>query len=94
MATGTTLFYTSPSKAWTQSLPIGNGTLGAMIFGTPKKELLCLNHDELWTGTPKNTVKDGAPESFKRATDLALNGKLNEAQEEIEKNFQSVWSQA
>ena len=94
MATGTTLFYTSPSKTWTQSLPIGNGTLGAMIFGTPKKELLCLNHDELWTGTPKNTVKDGAPESFKRATDLALNGKLNEAQEEIEKNFQSVWSQA
>ena len=94
MATGTTLFYTSPSKAWTQSLPIGNGTLGAMIYGTPQKELLCLNHDELWTGTPKNTVKPGAPESFKKARDLALEGKLNEAQEEIEKNFQSVWSQA
>lgn len=94
MSVGTLLWYDSPAKAWTQSLPIGNGTLGAMIYGTPAKELLCLNHDELWTGRPKNTVKDGAPEAFKKARGLALDGKLHEAQKEIEKNFQSTWSQA
>lgn len=94
MSSSTVLWYNSPAKAWTQSLPIGNGTLGAMIYGTPSKEVLCLNHDELWNGRPKNTVKEGAPESFKKARDLALAGKLHEAEKEIETNFQSTWSQA
>ena len=94
MKAGTTLWYNSPAKAWTQSLPIGNGTLGGMIYGTTSKETISLNHDQLWTGRPKNTVREGAPESFKKARDLALEGKLHEAQEEIESNFQSVWSQA
>ncbi len=94
MASGTFLWYDSPSKAWTQALPIGNGTLGAMIYGNTSKELLSLNHDELWNGRPKNTVRDGAPEAFKKARDLALAGKLHEAQKEIEDNFLSTWSQA
>ena len=94
MSSSTLLWYNSPAKAWTQSLPIGNGTLGAMIYGGASKELLCLNHDELWTGMPKNTVKEGAPEAFRKARDLALSGRLNEAQTELEENFQSVWSQA
>lgn len=94
MSKGTILWYNSPSKAWTQSLPIGNGTLGAMIYGGTAKEVLSLNHDELWNGHPKNTVKEGAPEAFKKARDLALQGRLHEAQEEIETNFQSTWSQA
>ncbi|MBP3697535.1 MAG: glycoside hydrolase N-terminal domain-containing protein, partial [Clostridia bacterium] len=58
MANSSVLWYTSPAKAWTQSLPIGNGTLGAMIYGGVEKDILCLNHDELWTGTPRNTIKD------------------------------------
>ena len=94
MSASTVLWYNSPAKAWTQSLPIGNGTLGAMIYGGTSKETLCLNHDELWTGMPKNTIRDGAPEAFKKARDLALSGRLNEAQTELEENFQSVWSQA
>ncbi len=94
MSSSTVLWYNSPAKAWTQSLPIGNGTLGAMIYGTPSKEVLCLNHDELWNGRPKNTVREGAPEAFRKARDLALAGKLHEAQKEIETNFQSTWSQA
>lgn len=89
-----TLFYTSPAKAWTQCLPIGNGTLGAMIYGGTDEEVLALNHDELWTGHPKNTVREGAPESFRKARDLALEGKLHEAQNELENNFESTWSQA
>ncbi len=94
MKNGTLLWYNSPSKSWTQSLPIGNGTLGGMIYGTTSKEVICLNHDQLWTGRPKNTVREGAPEAFKKARDLALNGKLHEARKEIETNFHSVWSQA
>ncbi len=94
MSNTDTLYYTSPAKAWTQALPIGNGHLGAMIFGGTANEKLSLNHDELWTGHPKNTVRDGAPESFRKARDLALNGRFHEAVTEIQDNFESVWSQA
>ena len=88
------LYYTSPAKAWTQALPIGNGRLGAMIYGGIKSEKISLNHDELWTGAPKDTVKEGAPESFEKARKLALEGKFHEAQTEVEQNFDSTWSQA
>ncbi len=88
------LWYTSPAKAWTQSLPIGNGSLGAMIWGGTEKETLSLNYDELWSGKPKNTIREGAPEAYKKAQKLALEGRLNEAQDELEKNFESVFSQA
>lgn len=94
MNTTSTLWYNSPAKAWTQSLPIGNGTLGAMVFGSPAHDRLALNHDELWTGRPKDTVREGAPEVFDKARSLALEGKLHEAEELIEQDFLSVWSQA
>lgn len=94
MSNTDTLFYTAPAKAWTQALPIGCGSLGAMIYGGTKEEILSLNHDELWTGHPKDTVRPGAPEAFKKARDLALDGKLHEACEEIQDNFESTWSQA
>ncbi|MBR3621405.1 MAG: glycoside hydrolase family 95 protein, partial [Clostridia bacterium] len=88
------MFYNSPAKAWTQALPIGNGSLGAMIYGGTKEELLTLNHDELWTGRPKDTFRKGAPEAFEKARRLALEGKLHEARKVIEEKFESVWSQA
>ncbi len=88
------LFYTAPAKAWTQALPIGNGTLGGMIFGGAVQEKISLNHDELWTGMPTDTTKKGAPESFKRARDLTLAGKNYDAIKELQDNFFSVFSQA
>ncbi len=88
------LWYKHPAQAWTQALPIGNGSLGAMIFGGISEDRVALNHDELWTGRPKDTVRPGAPESFRKARDLALEGKFREAQDEIENNFDSTWSQA
>lgn len=44
------LWYTQPSKIWEDALPIGNGRLGAMVFGTPGKERIQLNEDSLWPG--------------------------------------------
>jgi len=88
------LYYTAPAKAWTQALPVGNGRLGAMIYGGVKRETISLNHDELWTGKPKDTVRKGAPKSFEKAKKLALAGRYHEAQKEIETNFESTWSQA
>lgn len=46
------LWYNTPAKDWNEALPIGNGRLGAMIFGRPGEELIQLNEQTLWTGGP------------------------------------------
>ena len=47
-----TLWYEQPAQAWTEALPIGNGRLGAMVFGGVATEHLQLNEDTLWSGRP------------------------------------------
>ena len=49
------LWYKQPARNWNEALPIGNGRLGAMIFGNPKEELIQLNEETLWSGGPVNT---------------------------------------
>lgn len=49
-----TLWYNKPAKDWNEALPVGNGRLGAMIFGRPDAELIQLNEQTLWTGGPVN----------------------------------------
>jgi alpha-L-fucosidase 2 len=48
------LFYRQPANAWTQALPLGNGRLGAMVFGQVHRERLQLNESTLWSGGPKD----------------------------------------
>lgn len=47
--------YFSPAKTWTEAQPLGNGQLGAMVFGGISEEIICLNHDTLWNGIPQKT---------------------------------------
>jgi alpha-L-fucosidase 2 len=51
-ATPLVLRYDKPAKQWTEALPIGNGRMGAMIFGGPDREHLQLNEDTLYSGEP------------------------------------------
>ncbi len=44
------IWFNQPTVKWNEGLPIGNGSLGAMIYGTPKKEIICLNEETIWTG--------------------------------------------
>jgi alpha-L-fucosidase 2 len=46
------LWYKQPAKVWTEALPIGNGRLGAMVFGKVNEELIQLNESTLWSGGP------------------------------------------
>ena len=47
-----TLWYTQPAQKWVEALPVGNGRLGAMVFGGTAVEHLQFNEDTLWTGRP------------------------------------------
>ena len=46
------LWYEQPAAAWNEALPLGNGRLGAMVFGDPKRERVQLNEESLWAGAP------------------------------------------
>ena len=46
------LWYKQPAKDWNEALPVGNGRLGAMVFGRPDEEFIQLNEQTLWTGGP------------------------------------------
>ncbi len=55
----TLLWYNTPAKKWDEALPVGNGRLGAMIFGNNKEERIQLNEETYWSGGPYSTVVKG-----------------------------------
>ena len=65
------LWYKQPAQEWVEALPLGNGRLGAMVFGNPDGETIALNHDTLWSGRPNNrlnpAVRDALPETILRS---------------------------
>ena len=54
-AASNVLFYTHPAREWNQALPLGNGRLGAMVFGNVNAERIQLNENSLWMGGPRDT---------------------------------------
>ncbi|KAG7977100.1 hypothetical protein I3843_05G013200 [Carya illinoinensis] len=70
------LVFSGPAKHWTDAIPIGNGRLGAMIWGGVASETLQLNEDTLWTGTPGNYTNPNAPEALSQVYQLLGDIKL------------------
>lgn len=75
------LWYDKPAATWTEALPIGNGRLGAMIFGSPASERLQLNEETIWAGRPNNNANPDAKEYLPRVRQLVWEGKYKEAQD-------------
>lgn len=73
--------FSGPAKHWTDAIPIGNGRLGAMVWGGVASETLQLNEDTLWTGTPGNYTNPKAPEALTEVRKLVDDGKYAEATE-------------
>ena len=61
------LRYDAPATAFEESLPLGNGSLGAVVYGKTDVERISLNHDTLWSGKPGQYMVEGAKESFDKA---------------------------
>ena len=73
------LWYLQPAEKWTEALPIGNGRLGAMIFGDPINERIQLNEESLWAGSYINSNNPEALKNLPKVRELLLEGKLDEA---------------
>ncbi len=81
------LWYEQPATKWMEALPIGNGRLGAMVFGDPVSERIQLNEDSLWPGGPDWGNSKGSPEDLDYIRQLILNGKTSKADNEIIERF-------
>jgi alpha-L-fucosidase 2 len=74
-----TLWYRQPAAEWNQALPVGNGRLGAMIFGGTREEHIQLNEETLWTGGPYDPVKKGASAALPEIRRLLFAGDVPRA---------------
>ncbi|WJT00989.1 glycoside hydrolase family 95 protein [Novosphingobium humi] len=74
------LWYAQPAKVWTEALPVGNGRIGAMIFGGTGQERLQLNEDTLWSGGPYDPVNPQAAEALPQVRALIAKGDYAAAQ--------------
>ncbi|WP_406684716.1 glycoside hydrolase family 95 protein [Seonamhaeicola sp. MEBiC1930] len=82
------IWFEQPTKKWNEGLPIGNGSLGAMVYGTPSKEIICLNEETIWTGEKRyNRDKKAGPEVLKNIQQLIFDGKYVEAETYLTENL-------
>ena len=75
----TTLWYRQPASKWVEALPLGNGRLGAMVFGGVDEERLQLNEESLWAGEPMEVYPDHFADNLRKVQALVLDGKIAEA---------------
>lgn len=88
-----TLYYKNSAEVFEEALPIGNGILGAMIYGGLESDKISLNHDTLCSGTPKRTIKPNAYEGFVKSRESILSGDVKKAEEEYIYNLHADWTQ-
>lgn len=82
-----TVQFDTAANYFTESLPIGNGRLGALVFGRTNTERIALNEISLWSGDPQDADNDSAFHYLKPIQELLLAGKNKEAQELLQKHF-------
>lgn len=88
------LWYTKPARNWNEALPIGNGRLGAMIFGGAKEELIQLNEATLWSGGPVNTNPNPFAAQYLPEIRKALFNEEYETAEELTKKMQGLFTES
>ena len=73
------LWYLQPATNWNEALPVGNGRLGAMVFGRIENERIQLNEESLWAGKQIDVNNPGAANHLKEIQQLLLNGENKKA---------------
>ncbi len=73
------IYTNRPSNTWTDAYPLGNGRIGAMIFGRTNHEMIPLNEDTLWAGVPRTITKDSFYDDYMKTRQLIDEGKYAEA---------------
>lgn len=83
------LWYRRPAERWVEALPVGNGRLGAMVFGGTASERIQFNEDTVWQGQPHSYARPGASQALPRIRELLFAGKQAEAEALAMERFMS-----
>ncbi|MDN3548444.1 glycoside hydrolase family 95 protein [Mucilaginibacter aquaedulcis] len=86
------LWYKQPAQKWTDALPIGNGRLGAMVFGGVAEDRIQFDEQTLWTGGPRHYERKGAAKYLQPIRQLLFDGKQAEAEAMAEEHFMGTKS--
>lgn len=78
------LWYQKPAKEWEEALPIGNGRLGAMIYGGTDRELIQVNEESMWYGGPVNRINPDFKENLPQIRAYLKEGKIKQAEKLME----------
>lgn len=85
-----TLWYQTPATRWTEALPLGNGRIGAMVFGGIQQERIQFNEETLWTGEPRCYDHPGAADYLSQIRQLLFEGKQDQAEQLAGEHFMSI----
>jgi len=88
------LWYEQPARNWNEALPVGNGRLGAMIFGRVDEELIQLNEETLWSGGPVNTNPNPLAIKFLPQIREALFAEDFEKAEKLAQQMQGLFTES
>ena len=81
------LWYRQPAEKWLEAMPLGNGLMGAMVFGGIQQERIALNESTFWSGRPHDYDNPEALRYFPQIRDLVFAGKFQEAERMADTNF-------
>ena len=84
------LWYRQPASAWLQAMPLGNGMIGAMVFGGIEQERIALNESSFWSGRPHNYDNPEAFKYFPQIRDLVFADKFQEAEKMANEHFWGI----
>lgn len=84
------LWYRQPASAWLQALPLGNGMIGAMVFGGVAQERIALNESSFWSGRPHNYDNPDAFKHFSQIRDLVFAEKFQDAEKLVNEHFYGI----
>ena len=81
------IWFNHPANNWNEALPVGNGRLGAMVFGGITSERLQLNEETVWSGKPEDFINPAAQKTLPQVRQLLFAGKYAEAQKLAQENM-------
>jgi alpha-L-fucosidase 2 len=84
------LWYRQPGTAWQQGMPLGNGMIGAMVFGRVPQERIALNESSFWSGRPHDYDDPEASKYFPQIRDLVFAGKFQDAEKLADEHFRGI----
>ncbi|MEA1878451.1 MAG: glycoside hydrolase family 95 protein, partial [Bacteroidota bacterium] len=90
----TVIWFNQPAKTWNEAIPIGNGTLGGMVYGGIESDTIKINEETLWSGEPRDLQNYEAIKHLPEIRQLLLDGKTKKAEKLINKTMLGEYNES